>query len=292
MIVCPTHKEELVRNNNVYNCSKCSFEAKLLNGIWKFVDDIDESYNNFNAQILERIHEDEESNFWHIIRKKYILHLFEKYVSKEDIILEVGAGNGNVSKMLADNSYDVSVGEIHERGLLRAKNYGLTKLFQFDLFNSPFLNEFNTVGMFDVLEHFENDLEVLTKVKAMLKPGGILILTVPAHMWLWNRKDAVNDHKRRYELNLLVSKIKSAGFKIKFASNFFLFIIPFLYLRRILNRDKKYPIKDGEYATEKRVNTIFNSVLKQICKIEFLFLRNLKYNIGGSIRVVAVKPEK
>ena len=62
----------------------------------------------------------------------------------------------------------------------------------------------------DVLEHVEADREALTGIARKLKPGGRILITVPAHPWLWSAHDVVNHHKRRYTRRTLKAVIAAA----------------------------------------------------------------------------------
>ncbi len=289
MYICPKHQSLLIQKGNSLSCDFCEFSGSIENGLTIFSSDVKEDYDHFNANILERIHEDENKNFWHLNRKKYILDLFRKYIDKNNHILEIGAGTGNVTKMLVDHGYKAAAGELHIKGLKFAQKYGITELYRFDLFNNPFKDHFNAIGMFDVLEHLDDEKQALQGIYNMLKPDGKLIITVPAHQWLWNRKDAVNDHKRRYELETLKLLLTNNGFEIKYASHFFLFILPFLYLRKIINKDDGSKVKHEEYLKDKKVDSIMNKILNGISYLEFLLFKNTNITFGGSIRIVAIK---
>jgi 2-polyprenyl-3-methyl-5-hydroxy-6-metoxy-1,4-benzoquinol methylase len=291
MFICPIHQTHLIQEGNTFYCKQCDFSGITNEGIISFIKNPDENYHNFNAKILERIHKDENKNFWHLNRKKIILRLFNKYVANNENVIEIGAGTGNVSKMLLENGYNVAVGEIHRQGLEIAKKYGIKNLYQFDVFYPPFKNYFDVVCLFDVLEHFENDSQVLQKINTILKPGGKIVVTVPAHQWLWNRKDAVNDHKRRYESKKIKKLFIENDFKIVYASNFFLFILPFLYFRKLLNKDKGGFIKKEEYYTDKKVHPLLNMLLNYLTKLEYVLLSKTKLAIGGSISIIGQKKQ-
>ena len=59
----------------------------------------------------------------------------------------------------------------------------------------------------------------------MLKPGGKVMITVPAFMWLWSYNDVINEHQRRYTATELAQKLEISGFRVKRKSynNFFVF---------------------------------------------------------------------
>ncbi|MCP5477943.1 MAG: methyltransferase domain-containing protein [Rhodanobacteraceae bacterium] len=67
---------------------------------------------------------------------------------------------------------------------------------------------------FDVLEHVDDDTG-LREMHRILRPGGRLLLTVPAHRWLWSRRDELAGHQRRYSRSLLSKRVRDAGFHIE-----------------------------------------------------------------------------
>ncbi|MCX7107418.1 MAG: class I SAM-dependent methyltransferase [Methylococcales bacterium] len=75
--------------------------------------------------------------------------------------------------------------------------------------------QFDVICVFDVLEHIENDREVLEKWSSWLKPGGTFLLSVPAHMKSWNSRDIWAGHYRRYEKEGLIDLIEKAGYSIE-----------------------------------------------------------------------------
>ena len=64
------------------------------------------------------------------------------------------------------------------------------------------------VGLFDVLEHIDDDDAVLAAARRMLRPGGRLVVTVPRHPFLWSHLDALVDHRRRYRASDLLAKVR------------------------------------------------------------------------------------
>ena len=114
----------------------------------------------------------EEKHFWFITRKELIKKVMNKYINKNAKIIEVGAGTGNVTKYLIKDGYkNISVGEMHLNALDYAKSYGIENRFCFDLLNSPFINEFECICVFDVLEHIENDNLAIQNLQKALMGG-------------------------------------------------------------------------------------------------------------------------
>jgi 2-polyprenyl-3-methyl-5-hydroxy-6-metoxy-1,4-benzoquinol methylase len=97
------------------------------------------------------------------------------------------------------------------------------------------------VTAFDVLEHFDDDVAALRMLASLLRPGGQIVLTVPAYAWLWSGEDVVSQHRRRYTLRSLRRAIVAGGLAVRFASYFNLAILPgvaaVVWSRRLFRSD-------------------------------------------------------
>ena len=282
MIVCPKCQEKLCKNEDRYTCPSCRKDYPIINGIPYFHKDIDsEDYNLDDYAIeIDKIANAEKNHFWFKSRRNLILQVFNKFVSKKDKVIEIGAGTGSIARMLSNAKYDLSIGEIHPNGIeyARKNNDKNLPIYQFDIMNNPFKNHFDVVGLFDVLEHIEDDTLAINNISKMLNGGGKIVLTVPAHMWLWCEEDEVSNHFRRYELNTLKKLLIDEGFTIKYATNFFISIVPLLYLRT-----------KSKSSDEISINPIVNFILLTVSNIENKILEFLTSKIGGSIIIVAEK---
>jgi 2-polyprenyl-3-methyl-5-hydroxy-6-metoxy-1,4-benzoquinol methylase len=89
------------------------------------------------------------------------------------------------------------------------------------------------VTLFDVLEHLDDEAVAMDIVKRALKPGGHLIVTVPAFRWLWSKHDDVSQHKRRYVRKELEAVLTKAGFTIEKLTYFNAYLFPLAVARRI-----------------------------------------------------------
>lgn len=255
-----------------------------------FDRDIIENHADYNAKGLDNLYSQEEKHFWFIARKEFIFQNIKQFISVNEKIIEIGAGTGNVSRYLHNNNYkNISVGEMHLSGLKYAKEYGVKECYQFNLLDTPFENEFDAVCMFDVLEHIKEDALALKNVNKSLAHKGKLVLTVPSHMWLWNRGDAIAGHKTRYIKKELINKLEDNGFKILKARYFFMSITPLFFLRTILNRDDKSEVKEAEYNKDISMNPILNGVLLFISRVENKISHFFPNIFGGSLLVIAKK---
>ncbi len=272
---------------NKLTCAKCSFEIQIQDGLAIFHPDDSTTHGGMESCILDDVVSFEDKHFWMKARRDFIKSIFNKHVNYADKIIEIGAGTGSITRCLLESGYnDISVGEVHLSGLEYAKSYGIKQRYQFDLMKTPFHEHFDAVGMFDVLEHIDDDELAVKNIYKMLKPGGKAIVTVPAHKWLWSKQDAVAYHRRRYEVDQLKDMFERNSFKILEARTFFISILPLLYLRSFVDRDNGV-LKDNDFKERFKVNPVINFILGQILSIENRLLKNVSLRQGGSILVVA-----
>jgi SAM-dependent methyltransferase len=184
-----------------------------------------------HAEELERI---EECDFWSKAKTNLILRLVE---GKK--ILDVGCGACILSKMLLDKGYDVMVIDNDAKAVEIARKKGIVG-FEADISNWKTDKKFDSIIVSDVLEHVENDRFVISRIYAMLKPGGCFILNVPSYKFLFGKHDIYLGHKRRYSDIELKTKLEESGFNIEYQRHWNLLALPMTVLiTKILRMD--YP---------------------------------------------------
>ena len=90
------------------------------------------------------------------------------------------------------------------------------------------------VTLLDVIEHLDDPVGALRDALRSLEPGGIVVVTVPAHPWLWSRADELLGHVRRYTRPVLRSHLEQAGFEVAYCSHVFSWLVPPVWLQRRL----------------------------------------------------------
>lgn len=254
-----------------------SYQEK--DGVFIFDSVLDARLSTYDAGHLDVLEKAEPYHFWFQNRRDKICHIFREFVPKRARILEIGGGTGFIAEKMLNLGYSIEMGEVHCNGLNYAKKKGIKKLYQFDLFNPPFDEEFDVICLFDVFEHLNDELQALTCIKKMLKAGGMLILTVPAHRWLWSHEDVIAGHKRRYIKKHMDSLFHSAEMETVHLKYFFSAILPFLFLRKWVRKND----------FELKLNFCMNKLCDFLTKSEF-YLDPLLPNIaGGSLLAVARK---
>ena len=135
-----------------------------------------------------------------------------------------------------------AVGYCHDRGLEHVTQSAADSL--------PFPNEsFDLVTALDVVEHIDDDLGALREMKRVLKPGGQLLLTVPAYRFLWGRQDDINLHKRRYVARELRGRLHAAGFVVERLTYMNSILFPAIAAIRLVRRVLPEPPKlESDFA--------------------------------------------
>ncbi len=286
LYVHPINKTLLIETDDCLYDQLSDYKAIKSDGAIFFHPNMND-FEDYDPEDLRVLYNSEEKHFWFINRKNVIKETFVKYVHPNSDIIEIGAGTGNIAKMLLNLGYNMSVGEIHANGIEYAKEYGINKRFQFNLLESPFVQHFDVVAMFDVIEHIENEKLALYNISQMLKANGLLIVTVPAHSWLWSMDDVVGHHKRRYTIQSLTKVLVDNGFELLSAKYFFVAIIPLLFLRTYIRNPNKR--KKKESIDQIKLNKLINATLNVITKYENKLLKHVNSPFGGSIIAVAKK---
>lgn len=178
----------------------------------------------------------EERSFWFRHRNDCILAAVRSHPPPAPgTFFDVGGGNGVVSMALAEAGYDVVLVEPGRDGARNARRRGLDTVVCTTLEGCGFAPaSLPACGLFDVLEHVDDDLGFLRSLRSLLLPRGKLYTTVPAHSFLWSEQDKLAGHFRRYSSRGLKATLEAAGFEVSFATYIFRFLPFALFLSRVV----------------------------------------------------------
>jgi SAM-dependent methyltransferase len=120
---------------------------------------------------------------------------------------------------------------------------------------------YDLIAVLDVVEHIDDDVAALKAMAECLKPGGKILITVPAHQWMWSAHDTVNHHHRRYSKATLAKAIAAAGLKSRKLGYFNSLLFPLAAASRIAGRLRGKDDSDDS-PPPKLVNSVFETIFR------------------------------
>jgi SAM-dependent methyltransferase len=241
----------------------------------------------------------EDSSFWFQHRNACILEAVGQF-PPPGALFDVGGGNGFVAKAMQDAGLEVVLVEPGAAGTVNARRRGIQQVVLATLEDAGFVpGSLPAVGLFDVVEHMEDDHKLLETVHTLLASQGRIYLTVPAYQALWSQADVVAGHHRRYSRSALQDLIERAGLKVEFATGFFQFLPPAILAMRVIPYRlgwKAHPESqdgDKEMASQHKIKSgLIERILNRIQQRELAGIRERRENkFGASWLVVAQKGE-
>lgn len=273
-----------------WKCPACSHVPEIKDGFTSFTDTPLESGEAFDSSRFSKLAEIESHNFWFQSRNKLITWAIGSHFPGQRNFFEIGCGTGFVLNGIKNAFPEMSLfgADIHTKGLdYSKKRLGEIELIHMDARRIPFEGEFDLIGIFDVIEHIEEDESVLSGIHRALSDGGGLIVTVPQHKFLWGRHDEQNYHVRRYSAAELKRKVTSVGFRVIDTVSFVSILFPLMAASRLGN---KFSRKNYDFIDALRFSRFTNTVLRKVMTVErFLIRCGVRFPFGGSLLLIARK---
>ena len=225
----------------------------------------------------------EQSHWWHIGRRRilagFVEEICQRVTDRRPRILDVGCGTG--ANLLMLSKYGDAEGvDVSEDALAFCRERGLDKVKLGAGEELPYEDgTFDLVTAFDVVEHMDDDLAGLREMRRVLRPGGRVLLFVPAFMFLWGLQDDVSHHRRRYRMSGLRRVLEEAGFEIERTTYANItFFLPILLMRKLMR------FTGIKAESENNINvSALNGILGRMLGAESLILKfmNLPFGVSG-----------
>lgn len=261
--------------DNLKNFIANSENLNLLeDNIW-CIDQGDEvCYPEFGSDYCFNI---EDNSYWFKHRNDCIIAILKKLKksNEENYFFDIGGGNGFVSKAIQSIGFEPILIEPSLQGARNAGKRGIKNIICSTFNDIEFKpNSVPFIGLFDVLEHIENDIQFLSKISDVIKDDGYLVLTVPAHKYLWSNEDVLAGHFRRYSLKSLGKKLEEEGFKIKYSSYIFPFFSIPIFLFRTLPSFFGFKKKTPDFSNMEKEHKERKGIMQKL--LNFIFSKDLK----------------
>jgi SAM-dependent methyltransferase len=238
--------------------------------------------------LYDELHRVEQTHWWFRARRHIVWSLVRRYmggVSNRRLrICELGCGTGGNLAAIADKHDVVGIecsphALIHARQLIgdRAR-YGRLP-HEIDL---PTVN-FDIVLMTDVLEHIEDDAASVQTALRLVRPGGIVVATVPAYQWLYSPRDAHHHHFRRYSKRRFRALWTAQNIQMLLLSHYNSLLFAPAAVARLASKLAALRNTEGDLRTPVRP---FNRLLAQVMQSEVNLLGRVPMPFGLSLVAV------
>lgn len=272
-----------------------NLQYTVVDGIKCFSPEVANAYADYPDSGFDLTDKNADSSFWVSSRNRLFKSLVLRHLSPtgKTKFLEIGCGTGDFIRQIIENeNLEITGSEIYLKGLQYAKkNLPNVDFIQFDVTRGKVGDRFDLIAAFDVIEHIENDNAALSNISQMLNKDGVLIISVPQHMFLWSKLDEIVKHKRRYSRQELVSKLKENGFDISYITSFLFVLFPLMLISRMFDKGRDHSQSD-EMALEKRVkfSSALNGVFDLFMRVDEALIRwGISLPFGGTLVIVARK---
>jgi len=276
-LLCPACGFGLERTGeDTLTCRRCREPVSRSDGVWTIVRTF--RPGGFPESRIEGLAGLDEGHFWSEGRDLLALDVLGDDVFEEGrTAVDLGCGTGRFAGLLAKRGLRVYGVDGHRELLARAAS-GQTDVewVHAPLESVPLGNSScDLVVTLDVLEHVEPG-PFLCEVARILKPGGRLLLSVPATPALWSRLDEAAGHRCRYTLALLREEVSSAGLELQLWTHYQFLLFPLVAFSRWIGRRR-------EVAVERRHSAWVGRLLGSVNRLERRALGGLSLPIGSSL---------
>src|SRR3989344_1210864 len=232
----------------------------------------------------------EDTHFWYRGMQKISEMLLRKYLPHEsgNMILDAGCGTGGAMQWLKPFG-KVYGFDISDLAIQYCKKRGLKNVVVGTVESIPFAPKmFDIVVCLDVLYHkqVKNDRQSLKELCRVLKPGGLLVIRVPAYNWLHSYHDVAVHAKHRYSAGEVEKLLLESGFAVKQTTYANMLLFPLSLVMRIV--DRMFP-SHHETSDVKPIHPILNTLFYFPLWIESKLIRFISLPFGLSVVVIAGK---
>ena len=230
----------------------------------------------------------EDTHWWFRGRREIFTRLLAPFENRELSILDIGFGTGAMLTFLQRygrvTGMDMSVDAIRF-----ARTRCDAPMLLGDITALPVETaSMDLVTAFDIVEHVPDDRAAFAELARVCRPGGHMLVTVPAFQFLWGNQDVISHHRRRYTLPDLRTRIEAAGFRIARLSYFNAFLFPIATAVRVARKLRSAPPAEevkSDFTMTKPGRV--NDMLARVFAAEAKLLTRWRLPVGLSLLCIA-----
>jgi SAM-dependent methyltransferase len=247
-----------------------------------------------NSILYDEMWACEQTHWWFLGRRRILQSLVERYQDTADgrrlAVCDLGCGCGANLAVWANDHEVLGVDMVPLALEYARKRLGDRVRLGTLPDRLPVAKDSQDVVLLaDVLEHVKDDLDAARRAMELLKPGGILIATVPAYQWLTSPRDVHHHHFRRYSKRNFGRLFDVPGVRLELLSHYNSFLFPIAAMVRLASRFT--PLRDTSGDLRVPVKPV-NSLLTRLFCSEGYLLPWLTLPFGLSLVVVARRGER
>lgn len=242
------------------------------------------------------MYEEEECHWWYVGMRAIVLSLLpQAALPRDPRVLDAGCGTGFTMSWLRRHYGALVTGiDCHPTGLAFCRRRGEQSLVLGDVAALPFIGDsFDLVVSFDVLSEVRDAASrtsALAEYRRLLKPGGKLLVRVPAFEWLRTSHDTGVSTSHRYGSDELRAAVEAAGFRTERCTFANSILFPLAVIWRISKKIGLAP-SGSDVRSTTRGSSWLNGLLLRILKLEAAYLRRHDFGFGLSLFVVGTEPD-
>jgi len=234
---------------------------------------------NFSAPQIMQMDAEQKNSFYWNLKKSCINYLINKFHDRDGSVLDIGCGTGFVisGSNLNYKKY-LGMDAFLEAEYYLKKNLSSNVRFTTLPLTSLGDEKYELILLLDVLEHIKHDHLFLRSIRELMNNRSKIILSVPAHQWLFSNADIISGHERRYSFNGINKILDSEGFEVIFKSSFLVLTLPLLVISRLYDFINRSPKNEH--------SGFINKLLFKLNSLDYFIFKNFKPKFGGTIVVV------
>lgn len=296
-LLCPACRARIEPRESGAACAGCGAAFGEEDGVLRLLAGR-RAPAGYDPHFFATLRDVEHRHFWFVARQEVVLGALRRAVPDLATrrLFDVGCGSGGLLAFLAARGVVVAGAcDVYPESLRLVRARLDVPLVLVDEGRDPPLGPgHDLLGMFDVLEHVDDDAGALRALHDALRPGGALVLTVPAHPRLFDEMDELACHRRRYRRGDLRRVIEQAGLEVRLLSHFMSPLVPLLLLLRSIGRlvDRRHRHALERRQAEFRVVPLLNGAMRLALAAERVSMRAVSLPFGSSLVAVAVRPAR